>query len=585
MRPLLRSACLLALMLASGSAAALGLGQIQVKSGIGEPLLAEIPVISSDPEELRQLQASLASPATFTRIGLEPPIGVVAGLQFTPTVDASGRPIIRVTSSQPVTQAMLTFLIEVDWGQGRLVREYSALVDTPQSVAAQPVQPVQAPVVESPPVIQRPQAPRPAAAAAQQAPRPTPEARPAPAPVASRPTAPSAPAADADRYAVRRGDTLSRIANRVSPEGITSEQTMVGLLRANPQAFIGGDMNQLRSGSVLRVPRADELDEVEAREAAALVQQYARQWRQARTQPVQATNATDVAQAPPAESPQAPRPAAPGAGGRLEIVPPGTGAAARAGTQSGIAAGGEGEMLRQELQQTKESLAARDAELQELKSRVAELEQLQKDQQKLISMKDAELNAAQQRAEASEPAGNVASSPLPWITVLAFFVVAIMAAAWNHRRARRNPVFRAPAEGSRPSIADAFAPVAPDSDADAAADAVPAHDAVGHPSSHDAPREVDAVPSWERRLAGRHAQPDAHLATAVAAPAWAADVDDGEAGVAPQVDSTDAERLELAQAYIDLGDTAKARALLSDVAGSDDATARDVATRMLQGLG
>ncbi|TCZ87412.1 FimV family protein [Lysobacter sp. N42] len=172
--PLMRSACALALMLASASASALGLGQIRVLSGPGEPLVAEIPVISSDPAELQALRAALASPETFTRIGLEPPIGAVADLRFATSADAQGRPVIRVTTTRPVTEPMLTFLIEVDWGQGRLVREYSALVATPSSVAAQPAVPVQAPQVQAPPVVERPQAPAPVASAA-----------PAPAPVSS----------------------------------------------------------------------------------------------------------------------------------------------------------------------------------------------------------------------------------------------------------------------------------------------------------------------------------------------------------------------------------------------------------------
>src|SRR5688572_198268 len=148
----------LALMagLASFSAAALGLGQIEVKSRLGEPLVAEIPIVSSDPTELEQLQAALASPETFARIGLLPPTGVVAGLRFTQALDARGNPILRVTSSEPVTDQLLTFLVEVDWGQGRLVREYSALVDTPRTVSA-PLQPsIEAPSVEAPAVIERP---------------------------------------------------------------------------------------------------------------------------------------------------------------------------------------------------------------------------------------------------------------------------------------------------------------------------------------------------------------------------------------------------------------------------------------------
>jgi pilus assembly protein FimV len=578
----LRSACLLALLAATGSAAALGLGQIRVKSAPGEPLIAEIPVISSDPAELRDLRAALASPATFTRVGLEPPVGVVADLDFVTTVDASGRAIIRVTSTQPITQPMLTFLVEVDWGQGRLVREYSALVDAPTSVATAPVMPVQAPRVATPALIQRPQAPVAEAARTVDpppAPQPVRPSRPLePQPVAAAQTQSQPPS---DAYTVRAGDTLSGIAPRLAPEGVTAAQTMIGLLRSNPQAFIGGDINQLRRGSVLRVPAVSELESVDARAAAALVRSHARQWREARTQPQAEMASRGAVPAAAAPATAAVARAAP-SGGRLEIVPPGAAKAARAGTQSGIAAGSEGEMLRQELQQTKETLATRDAELQELKSRVAELERLRTDQQKLIALKDAELSAAQQRPGEAEP--SAAASPMPWIIGAAVLLLGLLAGAWARRR--RKPVFRAPA--TRPaSIADAFAPVEP-SPLPAAAGAP-----VQPPGAAPVVSAPVAEPSWGGRATRpRTPGPGANAPASAARPTWHAGVvAELEAVATPApapatpVDAAGVERLELAQAYLDLGDTENARRLLTEVAGSDDATARGVASRMLQGLG
>lgn len=582
-RPLLRTACLLALALASGSAAALGLGQIQVKSGPGEPLLAEIPVISSDPAELEQLRAGLASPETFTRIGLEPPIGLVADLRFTTATDAAGRPIIRVTSSQPVTDSLVTFLVEVDWGQGRLVREYSALVAAPNSVAAQPAAPVEVPRVKAPPIVQRPQSAAPAPVAA--APRPQ-NAVPTPAPAQTSAPATPAPApvaaASPDEVRVRPGDTLSRIAGRVAPEEVTAEQAMVGLLRANPQAFIGGDMNQLRSGSLLRVPAAPELEAIEAREAATLVRGSARQWRQARTQPQAVPDRVAVAARAPAAASTTPA-----ARGRLDIVPPGAGKARSAATQSGIAAAGEGDMLRQELQQTQETLAARDAELQELKSRLAELERLQTDQQKLIAIKDAELSAAQQRTgqvaatAAAERPADAGASVLPWIGGGALVLLGLLAAAWNRRRAA-GPAFRAPQE-RRASVADAFAPAPVDPSAGPSA----AGQAVADPlptSTPEAVEPVAAIPSWERGASGAR-RPAREPASAGVASVTQAAVATSPDALAPQVDPANAERLELAQAYLDLGDTERAGQLLAEVEDSGDATARGVAARMRQALG
>ncbi|HEY0503628.1 MAG TPA: FimV/HubP family polar landmark protein, partial [Lysobacter sp.] len=292
-----RTALGLALVLASGAASALGLGQIEVKSRLGQPFLAEIPIVSSDPGELENLQAELASPLVFARIGLQPPMGVVAQLQFTSALDAAGRPVIRVTSEQPVNEPLLTFLVSVDWGQGRLVREYAALVDAPRTVSA-PLQPqIDETVVSAPNTIERPaetaaalpqQAPEEAAAealakeenAAAEAdanagdvpatPQPEPQRQVA---IATPPRAPVPQAAEAlsGQYEVRRGDTLSQIAGRMQGEGFTLDQTMIALLRANPDAFIGGNINRLKAGAVLAMPAGDELASVDAGQARRLV--------------------------------------------------------------------------------------------------------------------------------------------------------------------------------------------------------------------------------------------------------------------------------------------------------------------------
>jgi pilus assembly protein FimV len=454
-----------------------------------------------------------------------------------------------------VTQPLLDFLIQVDWGQGRLVREYSATMAAPGAVEAAPQVAVQAPAVDAAPVIERPVAAAPAPAGTQ-TPRPSatrsqsPSHAQTPAPV-SRAATPVA-ADEAGSYRVRAGDTASQVAAQVAPAGVTAEQTMVGLLRANPQAFIAGDLNQLRRGAVLRVPATAELEAVEAREAAALVRASAAQWRQARTQPQAPVAATATRSTAAVVQPE---PA-----GRLEIVPPGAGRQARGGTQSGIEAGGEGQMLRQELQTTKESLAARDAEVQELKSRVADLEKLQNDQQKLIAMQNSQLHAAQQRPPVAPPPAPQASA-MPWVVGGALVLAGLLAAAWGRRRSRREPVFRAPSDGARPSIADAFVaePVVP----------APA-------AAPEAEPAVDPTPSWGRgskRAAPRKSAPLPPLAAAVESPE------------SPDAEPTPVERLELAQAYLDLGDANNARRLLGEVMDSGDVTARGVAAKMLQDIG
>ena len=658
--PSLKIALALALTLASAGAAALGLGQIEVKSRIGQPLLAEIPIISRDPAELEELRAGLASPETFARIGLQPPRGLVADLQFAPALDAAGRPIIRVTSAQPVREPLLTFLVQVDWGQGRLVREYSALVDTPRTVSAPVQPPIDAPVVSQPDLIERP---APSAIVATPPPTPAPAAAPLPAPEATRAAEPAprdkaivtavpvpkpvpvpvAPApyvaqstAGASEYGpVKAGESLSQIARRLEiPGGTSIEHSMIALLRANPGAFIGGNINQLKRGAVLRVPASSETADIDARQAMALVQAQARQWRQAR-RAVPPPVADPSRATPTGRTATKPAPVATRASGaRLEIVPPGANRATRAGTQSGINAGGEGQMLRQELQQTKESLAARDAELRELKGRVADLEKLQADQQQLLTLKDSELAAAQQRLAASNnavaapvvaaPTGTTATaetaapaetqaSILPWVLGgFGVLVLALLAGWWLRRRPASTPKFVAPAPMSAASLADAFAPFPPKTPEQAAGTAapapapfvaMPAADAGPAPGLSAAPVDTAAAPLvstpaapieqspaaikdssalWDRR--DRQKLPTGR-AELPAAPAWHAGAVKSqlvEAPVAVAADASVGERLELAQAYLDLGDLDSARQLLGEVAGSGDQASRQQASRMLR---
>ncbi|MUV15058.1 type IV pilus assembly protein FimV [Noviluteimonas gilva] len=599
-----RIALAIALAVLAGPAAALGLGQIQVKSKVDQPLLAEIPIVSGDPAELEQLQARLASPETFRRIGLEPPSGAAADLQFTVALDDRGRPVIRVTSTAPVSQPLVTFLVEVDWGSGRLVREYSALLDTPRTVAAPAQPPIQAPSVAPSNVIERPVAAAPQPAAQPEPPPPADAAPAEPAPadadaVATQPEpAPVAAPADtpaptpADRIAVRDGQTLSGIAEQVVQRGYTLDQTMLALLRANPDAFIKGNVNLLKSGAVLRVPPAQDAAQLAPAEAAAVVRDHLEQWRALAAPAPQPANV--AAEASPANTAKTAGTAANGAGtpsdgrrvagARLEIVPPVDGGAKTPGSRSGASAGGEGDMLRQqELNQTKEDLAARDAEVQELKSRVAELEKLQQDQSALIAMKDSKLAAAEQRLAQSNAAaakvdttattastGEKPAQPTTpaWLWGGAGLLV-LGVLAWLFTRRRSTPR----AEPRRVYDTEALAAGIPTSDDVAPRVAEKRVVPEETPTfSEPAPRAKASTPHWTSAPAA--------LGTA---PTWhgGAQSDDNTAVAEPQ---TAKQQLELARAYLDMGDDDAARVILRDVLDGRDPAARDTAARMLREL-
>ncbi len=603
----------LALTAVPVSSWALGLGQVEVKSKRDQPLLAEIPIISADPRELEALQARLASPETFSRVGLAPPSGIVSDLQFAVALDARGRPVIRVTSAVPVQQPLLTFLVEVDWGQGRLVREYSALLDTPQTAVA-PVQPPieQATVAEQNTVV-RPPEPLPSAAdnpLTAAAPKPVPlNAGQPPSPVAADPLKAAAPVAvplppaeiqareptDAvataapievindDTRTVRRGETLGAIAaslNSTNTTGVSLDQTIVALLRANPEAFIGGNANRLKAGAVLRIPDIGMIAGFSADEAAVVMREQMAQWRgagRALPQPpmvvgnspeaaAAVANANIPAKAPTPNTPASAPRRAPEA--RLEIVPASASAAARAATRSGISAGGKGTMLQQQaLLETKEALAARSAETDELKARVAELETLKQQQEKLIALKDSELAASQQRLAAKGVPADNSGNVVPWLGVGAGLLM-LGALAWWWLR-------RQPAAVTQPRSFDT----------ERLAAAVPGVDESDSATTRGRASTPVANPAWSRGAKPVVEPEKPVLAEPVGpVPTWhdgtATGAETGPLNPAP----AGHDRIDLARAYLDMGDRDTAWSLLREVAAHGDTAAREQATRLLNEL-
>ncbi|MEO6365666.1 MAG: FimV/HubP family polar landmark protein [Luteimonas sp.] len=646
---LFRSALAIALALVSAQAAALGLGQIEVRSRINEPLLAEIPVIYSDPSELEQLQARLASPETFVRVGLDPPRGTVADLQFAVALDARGQTVIRVTSSQPVNTSLLVFLVEVDSGQSRVVREYSALIDAPRNApvasgpviwapqVAMPNTVTRPPVVSAPPVPPMPSAPSPDAAPANAAPpvavQPNPDAVPvAPTPVAVAPeprvAAPAPGIPPAEYGPVKSGQTLSQIAGELG-SGYSLDQTMIALLRANPDAFIGEDINFIKRGAVLRVPQPAEISGLSQSEASVLVQSQVERWREARQpapQPVEAASTDTAARSSAAPATPSARRVA---NARLEIVPSASRRGTQAGTRSGASAGGEGEMLRQQLQQNKEDLAARDAEVVELQTRIAELEKLQQQQGQLLTLKDSELAAAQQRlaesnrgsaaapvatataAEAVRPGPETSARDMGWVWPLGVVVLALAALlGWwfSRRRVTETPTRRSFDTQSLAAGFPAATPSVPEVQPVRAAPElsvapVKPGRATRRPATGNGKRTPSAAPMPAVGTAdGVTSAPVAavqEIEPATSAPAWTSagfPAPTWHAGNAPLPASTPVtpattpksplghESIELARAYIDLGDHDTARSLLQEVIDIGDAEARTAAANMLRDL-
>jgi pilus assembly protein FimV len=249
---------LLALLLLPGISHALGLGDVRLNSPLNAPLDAEIELVNATDEDLATLDAKLASKETFARYGLDwPPF--MASVTVTRDRAPNGTHILRIKSAETVTEPFLTLLIEATWARGRLVREYTVLLDppvfAPNSVAAAPVAPPAAAESQSSGQITRPE------------------------PVQSEPApVPTMPAGGGDSYEVQRGDSLSAIARRLSASaGAATSQLMVSIYRGNSGAF-DGDMNRLRAGAVLRIPSSEEIAAVSPAEASEEVRRVAGSW-------------------------------------------------------------------------------------------------------------------------------------------------------------------------------------------------------------------------------------------------------------------------------------------------------------------
>ncbi len=261
-----------ALWLAASNAYALGLGRLSVQSALGEALRAEIDVTSLTPEEAGTLRVRVAPPEAYKAAGVDyNAVLPVTNVELQRRTD--GRPYLRVTSDRAVQEPFVDVILEITWASGRLVREYTMLFD-PATTARAPAPSAPA---AAPSIAAAPPAAAPAAAPVAPAPRASrPAAEPrsataAAAPVPAATPAPSGPLGP-DEYKVRPGDTLSRIAGKTQRGGVSLDQMLVSLYKANPEAFVGNNMNRLKSGSVLSVPSAEDAKAVSSAEARQLIQ-------------------------------------------------------------------------------------------------------------------------------------------------------------------------------------------------------------------------------------------------------------------------------------------------------------------------
>ena len=284
----LAAAAFVSAALTPTDASALALGRIAVQSALGEPLRAEIDVPQVTPSELEALQAAIASPDIFKAQGMEYS-NTARQVNVEVVRQADGTAKLRLTSRNPVNDPFVDLVIDANWAAGNIVRSYTLLLDPP-------VTPTPAPIVTSAPQI-------PASAPA------TPRASaPASAPaVAAAPSAPSTSSASSsspDSVTVRAGDTAGRIAGAHRHAGVSLDQMLVAMLRNNPNAFINGNVNRVRAGSVIKLPSQSEAQSIPAAEARQTVAAQSRDFNEFRRRLAAKAPAAKVASAERAASGQ-----------------------------------------------------------------------------------------------------------------------------------------------------------------------------------------------------------------------------------------------------------------------------------------
>jgi len=462
--------------IASTDASAFALGQLKVQSALGEPLRAEIDVTEMAAADADSLKINVANADAFKKAGV-PYNAALSDVKATLQRRAGGQYVVRLTGTRPLNDPFIDLLVEANGSTGRMVRDYTVLLDPPATRQAAPSAPIApaTPQVSTP--VERPaaaaaRARRERAAAAPVAPVTAPAA--APAPASAAPQAPGAaaaarPASSGEQVTVQRGDTASKIAGAYKPADISLDQMLVALLLSNPDAFVGGNINRMKAGAVLDLPSAAE--------AGAILPSEARRTITAQSRDFGAYRQRLAENAPTSNVAAASRKAT----GKLQANVEDRNAAASAPDKLTISQGSA-------TARAAEEKVAQTRQAQDSSNRVAELS---KNINELAKLKAATGTAAPAAGSAAAPAAPGISVPNPGV------------AATTPPAAAPAPVAAAPAATAAPA-----APVVPA--ATPAATSTPAAPA-------PAATPVAAAPA--AAAAPANAAPDAAAAPSEAAPA------------------------------------------------------------------
>lgn len=348
------------------TALALGLGRLSVDSGLGQPLSARVELTAAQKDELDSLVAKIADVSIYRDNNVQYP-AVLSRARVTVEQGPNTAPQLRITTTQSVNEPYLDLIVEVNWATGRVVRNYTFLLDPPGMRETQAVEPVAPARAEAAPG----RAGRAAAAA---------------------PSAVSPRSGEGGTYTVRRGDTLSKIAKEYKPESVSLEQMLVALFRSNESAFDGKNMNRLRAGQILTIPPGDQAAGTTQADATKVVRVQAADWRAYRDRVAASAPTTEAG-----ETRQA-------AGGKITTAIEEKGAPAQQPGKDQLRVSREAGKAGAAAAATAEDLAAKDRAIREANARIADLEKTVKDMQRAVELKNQTMADLQKQADAAKAA-------------------------------------------------------------------------------------------------------------------------------------------------------------------------------------
>lgn len=390
--------CAVMLALLPLAAHSVGLGKLTVTSPLGHPLRAEIELLALQEGEAANLAARLASPEAFREAQIER-FPLLSAISFSIEQKSDGKHYLKLSSALPVNEPVLDILIELNWPAGRLLREYTLLLDPPGFAGPQAGLAVAAPA-----------APSEAAEEPQGAPKPPAVAKGEPPPASKK--QPKRAKMPAETYGpVKNGETLREIAAKVKPEGYSLEQMLLGLYQSNRPAFADSNMNRLRTGPILRIPEPQQLSSISHAEAVKEIRVHAANWNAYR-QKLAATVAASPGRA--AEPGQA-------ASGKIaaavsDKAPPPADSRDVLRLSKGEEpkqASGDSQALQGRIQALEEEKTVKEKTAREANQRIADLEKTVKDMQRLLEIRNQQLAALQKELAPAQPAAPAKQAAQP----------------------------------------------------------------------------------------------------------------------------------------------------------------------------